>query len=241
MANKSTRFFRWSSSFLAATLALAVLGCGQGSDTGNTAPPSGSETASPSAALNPYGETPARSVQMNLPELDRVGRLGLLGADRTLMVGDPEARAFDIFPKPPKNSVELKTLPPMLTKPLVGRGWESGDVRFGVILQDGIVAGAVWNQEKVDREQVNDLVERYRKTFSEAEPELIVNRFASYWFWQDSDRILMICLAQNRDQTLGLMIGIGHADLMRLLRMDPASAANDARQAELILGPPPKK
>ncbi len=226
MANKLTKSWRLSS--LVALIALCY-GCG------NKEAPKPDNTPAPLPINNPYGDGEIPKKTPFIGELYPDSRLGLISGPELLRVGDSERRALDLFPKPAKQSFDRSELPPMLDKPFRARGWESKMESFGLILLNGQVIVAVIETEAIEREFATEKVELYRKTFNEIEPQIIVNQSVSYWFWNLGRRRLMICLASNRDKTLGLTIALGDESMMDALRMDAVSAAKDARQAATLL------
>jgi hypothetical protein len=201
----------------------AMLGCGGPIEPTDTGPPPVAVGEAP--PVPPPGERYVTS-------------LGLLRGDRTLGVWASSEEAGRFFPGP-ENASEFRELPPNFRSPYRARGWEANRVGFGVILYEGFVAAAMYQESNLTLEDVHEIVRPYLESFGDAHRTLSGAR-VQYWFWQERGHRLMVHYAPNvnGEGRYDLTIAVGADAAMDGIRASYQDALEDLRQVEHLIPPP---
>lgn len=226
--------------FLLVVVALALLGCGE------------QQAQQPQAAANSEPVITTRAAErakqpLPDPDFDRTSKLAVLRRTGEVKVGMTFDDALAVFAQP-QGASEKGDLPPSIGDPYQAKGWQTRDEGFGTILYKGQVAAAVYTQEHVKDDRVQDILDQHIKQLGPPKPQLegkyanpITGAYVRYWFWEsdetagDGNQILMICATEAKPQILNLTVAVGTAPLMEALGMTPAHATQDQPVAERLI------
>ena len=154
--------------------------------------------------------------------------VGLYLEQGIVRVGDAWTDAEAAMPEP-KGASEFSDLPARFQKPYQGRGWESSDAGFGVILYEDQIAAAMTQNERASREDYASITRWYEHELPQAKTDTVVSGALRYRFWeQDGQRVMV--LAENRPGgTVYLSAAMGDHRVMDALGMTPEAAAHDGK------------
>jgi hypothetical protein len=154
--------------------------------------------------------------------------VGLYLEQGVVRVGDSWADAEAAMPEP-KGASEFSDLPARFQKPYQGRGWESSDAGFGVILYEDQIAAAMMQNERASLEDYATLTKWYEQELPKAKTDTVVSGDLRYRFWeQDGQRVMV--LAENRPGgAVYLSAAMGDHRVMDALGMTPEAATHDGK------------
>jgi len=157
--------------------------------------------------------------------------LGLLNGSRRLHVGDPWKEGLSFYAKP-ENAADIRDVPPGWETLYRGRGWQTNNESFGILIYEDYVALAIRIYEHADEDFFNETLARYQARFPDLKPISETAKVARYLFAQENKDRLMICATRAYAGDLTITIAVGHADVMDGLHMSPDAAKVDAERAE---------
>jgi hypothetical protein len=212
-----------------------LIGCGESAP----APP---ETP---AIVTPAAE-PAKQT-LRAPDFTIESRLSLLnGTSGGVKIGTDAKEALTVFGKPP-SSWNTHDLPPSISGAFEAAGWQTKDEGFGMILNKGRLAAALYQLEKTTEERYREILDQNRRSFGEPS-KFSEGKFVSYWFWQDADGkspsdqvLLMISATQVLPGKWSITEALGLQPVMNALGMTPEQAPATQRLAEKLFAEQRKK
>jgi len=217
LANKSIAFLI-SASFLLA-------GC---SDSGPATPHNGMAPTE-----NSEGEVELPKVQIASLEVPNTEDLGIVHNGERLRLGDLREIGLEVFPVPKRAQIFREELP-VLNDSMKAEAWEDGLRSFGMITQKGRVVLAVYTEDRVAENRINDVVADHERAFGTA-AVTVPGSNVNYRFWSKASTRVMICDTTDFKNRRSVTIAVGHFELMDVLRMSAKAAENDHNAAEARL------
>ncbi len=162
----------------------------------------------------------------------KIGLVVRRGLPITVGFGSP-SKAFDPFRDPKQFVSEFNDLPAKFEYPYTARTWETGKMGLGEILYDGDLVAAVYHQDQVTQDRVDEIVAAHGEQIGRSRPDtLVTSKRVQYWFWQIETQRLMICAYQKDQKGIELTVAMGDEVVMDGLGMSPAQADIDKRKVD---------
>jgi hypothetical protein len=180
---------------------------------------------------------PAKGV-IRAPDFSIESKLALLnGTSGSVKIGTDAKEALTIFAKPP-SSWNTHDLPPSISGPYEAAGWQTKGEGFGMILNKGRVAAALYQLESASDERCLEFVEQHRRSFGDP-PKTFQSEHVRYWFWLDGEGkspsdevVLMICSTEVLPGQWSLTEAVGLHPIMEALGMTSEQAPATQRLAD---------
>lgn len=206
-----------------AVAGLVLIGCGS-----NGTPPEGSVIAPASKARSRIS-APAKVAPPNFN--DRTS-LKMVRKGDEVRVGDDIDSALRAFSEE-RNAYKVTEMPPGWKDPAYScQGWDTGLVGFAAITFDEKVALALYHEDKVSEDRLQEILDTYQRMLqSNGQPE--TGSKVRYRFWEDGNQRLMICAVQS-PEGLNISIALGVKHIMDFFNMNPLSASKDRQEAERL-------
>lgn len=180
------------------------------------------------------GEVELPKVQISTLEVPNTEDLGIIHNGERLRLGDLREIGLDVFSVPTRAQMFREELP-VLNDSMKAEAWEDGARSFGLITQKGRIALAIYTEDKVTENRINDVVADHERAFGSAAVTVSGNN-VNYRFWSRGSARVMICDATDWKQKRSVSIAVGHFELMDVLRMSAKAAEQDHNAAEVQLG-----
>jgi hypothetical protein len=176
---------------------------------------------------------PPPAAPVGVPDFGERTSIALLHRGQALRVGDPVERAFQVFPAPPK-SYDFFELPRGFGRQFRARGWETNYESFGVIAYQGKIVVALHVLENATKEELDGLVKDLELQVPTTALTIGAKQI-TYWFWEAGNHRLVVCAQPAEKGDFTITEGIGVAEAMSAIRLDPISAQSDVGTAENLL------
>lgn len=178
-------------------------------------------------------EEAPRKVDVAIPaEYADLG-IALVRNEKRVRVGDPQAKAFEAFPRP-RGGYEVSERPPFLSDVFASRGWETSAETFNIVEKNGRVVLALYTLENGDRQQTDEFLMEHERALPSTALSVVPGAHADYWFWEAGGQRAMVCRASDQKGRKVVAAAVGDARIMTLFRMDPASARQDQLKLDTL-------
>jgi len=186
-------------------------------------------------SAEPQADTPPVVAQPVVATVDKPVAVGptmvglIIGNKPVITVGaeNPD-KIFGQFRDTKQFGSEFNDLPPKFNYHFRARTWETAHTGFGLITYDGTLVGAMYQEDGVKQDQVDEIVGAHRSRMDDLAPVPVKGKRVSYWFWDHKGQRLMICAFQAGRQGIKLTAAMGDNAVMDALGMSIEEAKIDA-------------
>jgi hypothetical protein len=171
---------------------------------------------------------PRKLAQVGTPSSSEPTKIGLVvRKGPAITVGYPSPdKLLEQFHDPKHFGSEYDDLPSNFDAAYRARTWETAHMGFGEITYHGELVAAMYQEDKVDQDRVDELVDAHRAQV-DLLPTMLHGKKVSYWFWEVPNQRLMICAYQSGHEGIKLTVAMGDNNVMDALGISPTFANKD--------------
>ena len=175
-----------------------------------------------------HAEVATKTVMVGAPSNTEPTKIGLVvRRGPAITVGYPSPdKLLELFHDPKHSGSEFNDLPTSFDYHYRARTWETAHMGFGEITYDGILVAAMYQEDKVDQDRVDEIVAAHKEQV-DLLPTNINGRKVSYWFWEIANQRLMICSNHTGRQGIKLTVAMGDDKVLDALGISLSMANRD--------------
>jgi hypothetical protein len=207
----------------------------------------GCQSENPSAAAPSPADATQTAAKPDLAEPGTVdpSRIALWKNRDSVRVGSDPDKAFDAFRGDRPGGFQSDVPPPGLGPAFKAKVWQGAQIGFGVISYKGNVSAAVYEDDAMTQDDLNNVVASYTEHMG-SQPQMITGDRVNYWFWTEpfteagrppaQQRLMIMAFAGGTDGTVFCAIIMGDGLVLDTFGANPATAAGDQVAVDKIMG-----
>ncbi len=196
----------------------------------------GCQSGDPASSGGANPQVSKKTQEAEKPETDEATKIALLIGKRppiTVAYPDPQ-KIFESFRDPKYSGSEYDDLPPTFKFPYRARSWETAKMGFGEILYDGTLVAALYQDDKITQDQVDEMVNAHKEQVGGLLPDIVGGKRVTYWFWEIDKQRLMICAYRTEKKGTKLTIAMGDDKVLDALGISPQLARKNIGRIDAV-------